>query len=97
MSKLYGYELPPEFKYEEIENEFKIYLPEGGSLEGVFFTVPKEYTEDINGRLKITLKNKDVIYLFNEKKRNVSDNTLETSMDGFRKNQKKVKRGEEYD
>ena len=66
MSKLYGYELPPEFKYEEIENEFKIYLPEGGSLKGVFFTVPKEYTEDINGRLKITLKNKDVIYLFNE-------------------------------
>lgn len=31
------------------------------------------------------------------KKGNVSDNTLETSMDGFRKNQKKVKRGEEYD
>ena len=54
MNKLYGYELPLEFKYEEIENEFKIYLPEGGSLEGVFFTVPKEYTEDINGRLKIT-------------------------------------------
>ena len=68
MNKLYGYELPPEFKYEEIEDEFKIYLPEGGSLEGVFFTVPKEYTEDANGRLKITLKNKDVIYLFNEKK-----------------------------
>ena len=68
MNKLYGYELPPEFKYDEIEDEFKIYLPEGGSLEGVFFTVPKEYTEDINGRLKITLKNKDVIYLFNEKK-----------------------------
>lgn len=68
MNKLYGYELSPEFKYEEIEDEFKIYLPEGGSLEGVFFTVPKEYTEDINGRLKITLKNKDVIYLFNEKK-----------------------------
>ena len=41
MSKLYGYELPPEFKYEEIEDEFRIYLPEGGSLEGVFFTVPK--------------------------------------------------------
>ena len=68
MNKLYGYELPPEFKYEEIEDEFKIYLPEGGSLEGVFFTVPKEYTEDTNGQLKITLKNKDVIYLFNEKK-----------------------------
>ena len=68
MNKLYGYELPPEFKYEEIEDEFKIYLPEGGSLEGVFFTVPKEYTEGTNGRLKITLKNKDVIYLFNQKK-----------------------------
>ena len=56
MSKLYGYELPPEFKYEEIEDEFKIYLPEGGSLEGVFFTVPKEYTEDTNGRIEDNFK-----------------------------------------
>lgn len=31
------------------------------------------------------------------KKRNVSNNTLETGMDGFRKNQKKIKIGEEYD
>ena len=32
MNKLYGYELPPEFKYEEIENEF-IYQKVGALKE----------------------------------------------------------------